>query len=133
MALPLVASNSIITEQQITLNIKAEKQSDIVQEKPGSLLLTGYLLIHVYTYTPGVGLHSYPGANISVKGGLYSYNGTTDGMGDCLFIVHTNLFRAKIYFIKVNIHPQDRLLTRRNSILIGPRQIVYREFLFIVV
>jgi hypothetical protein len=132
MVLPLITSNSVLAEQQTALNTNVEKQGDIVQEKPESLLLTGYLLIHVYTYSPGVGFQPYHGANISVKGGLYSYNGTTDDMGDFLFNVHTNLFRAKIYFIKVSILPQDRLLTRRSSILIGLRQIVYKEFLFIV-
>jgi hypothetical protein len=132
MALPIVSSNSVFTEKHTIQNIDVEKQGSITDEKPVILLLTGYLLIHVDTWSPGVGIHSYPGANITVKGFLYSYNGTTDETGDCLFKIHTNLFRTKVYFIKVSIYPQDRVLTKRESILIGPRQIVYKQFLFIV-
>lgn len=105
------------------------------QEGKGSLdspLFAGYLLIHVYTYTAGVGFEPYEGANITVKGFLYSYTGQTDETGDCLFKVHTNLFRQKKYFVKVSISPDDWLHTKRISFFIQPRQILYKEFLFIV-
>lgn len=96
-----------------------------------SPLFTGYLLIHVYTYTTGAGFEPYEGANITVKGFLNSYTGQTDENGDCLFQVHTNLFRSKKYFVKVSISPDDWLHTKRISFFIQPRQILYKEFLFI--
>ena len=112
--IPVVTSNSNITEQ------------------PESIAGMGYLLIHVFTYTPGSGFHPYQGANISIRGFLYSYNGTTDEDGDCFFTVHTKLFKAKIYFVKVSIDSQDRLVTKRDFIYMLPRQIEYKEFLFLV-
>ena len=132
MVIPVVSSNSNVKEQQSVHDKEIELQDCLVQEKPAAMLVTGYLLIHVYTYTPGAGFHPYPGANISVRGFLYSYNGSTDEMGDCLLKVHTNLFRAKTYFVKVSILSHDRLVTKRYSIFIEPRQIIYKEFLFIV-
>ena len=112
--LPVVVSNSNITKQ------------------PERVAGMGYLVIHVYTYTPGSGFHPYQGANISIRGFLYSYNGTTDADGDCFFTVHTRLFKAKIYFVKVSIDSQDRLVTKRDFIYILPRQIEEKEFLFLV-
>lgn len=112
--LPVVASINTVTEQ------------------PENIAGMGYLIIHVFTYTPGSGFHPYQGANISIRGLLYSYNGTTDTNGDCFFNVHTKLFRAKIYFVKVSIDVQDRLVTRRDFISVLPREIEYKEFLFVV-
>lgn len=97
-----------------------------------SPLFTGYLLFHVFTYTPGVGIHPFQGANITVRGFFYSYSGQTDESGDCLFKVHTNLLRMKKYVVKVSIPPGDWLHTKRISLLIEPREIIYRDFLFIV-
>ncbi len=132
MVLPVVSSLSLVSEQQPLTTSAVEKQNCDAQEKPVPVVLTGYLLIHVSVYTPGEGLHPYAGANISVKGLFFSYNGQTDEQGDCLFQVHTKLLRAKLYFIKVSIPPGDLLHTKINSIYIQSRQIVYKDFLFIV-
>jgi hypothetical protein len=110
---PIVASNSTTSGQQ------------------ESILGKGYLLIHVFSFTPGSGFHPYQGANISVRGFLYSYNGTTDEYGDCLFTVFTKLFRAKIYFIKITIDLLDRVVTRRDIVYMSLREIEYKEYLFI--
>ena len=110
---PIVASNSTTSGQQ------------------ESILGKGYLLIHVFSFTPGSGFHPYQGANISVRGFLYSYNGTTDEYGDCLFTVFTKLFRAKIYFIKITIDLPDRVVTRRDVVYMSLREIEYKEYLFI--
>jgi hypothetical protein len=131
MVLPVVSSYSVVSERQPFMASSVEKQDSGVQEKPVPMVLTGYLLAHVSVYTPGEGLHPYAGANISVKGLFFSYNGETDERGDCLFQVHSKLFRAKLYFIKVSIPPGDWLHTKINSIHIQPHQIVYKDFLFI--
>jgi hypothetical protein len=132
MVLPAVSSYSTVSEQQPSLASAVEKKNSDVKENPVPAVLTGFLLIHVSAYTPGQGLHPYMGANISVKGLFFSYNGQTDERGDCLFQVHSKLFRAKLYFIKVSIPPEDWLHTKINSIYIEPRQVVYKDFLFIV-
>lgn len=132
MILPVVSSYSLVSEQQSFVSSGIEKHSFNVQEKPVPAEMTAYLLIHVSVYTPGEGLHPYNGANISVRGFLFRYSGQTDDQGDCLFQVHTNLFRAKRYFIKVSIPPEDWLHTKINSLYIQPRQIVLKDFLFIV-
>jgi hypothetical protein len=132
MILPVVSSYRVVSEQKSSTTSAGEKQQCEVKEKPARVVLTGYLLIHVSVYTPGEGLHPYAGANISVKGLFFSYNGQTDEQGDCLFQVHTKLIRAKLYFIKVSIPPGDLLHTKINSIHIQSRQIVYKDFLFIV-
>jgi len=132
MILPVVSSYSLVSEKQSFVISGIEKQNSNVQEKPASAEITGYLLIHVSAYTPGEGLHPFMGANISVRGFLFRYSGITDERGDCLFQVHTKLFRAKRYFIKVSIPPEDWLHTKINSIYIQPRQIVYKDFLFVV-
>ncbi len=131
-ALPVVSSSSTIAEVQTVQKTEAEKNICEVQETPESAEMTGYLLIHVYTWFPLKGFHPYPAANISVKGFFYSYNGTTDENGDCLLRLHTNLLRAKMYFIKVSIIKNDRVVTRRTSIFIEPRDIIYKEFMFIM-
>lgn len=132
MVLPVVSSYSVESEQQAFMASAVEKQNSAAKEKPVPAELTGYLLIHVSVYTPGEGLHPYMGANISVRGFLFRYSGVTDERGDCLFQVHAKLFRAKRYFIKVSIPPEDWLHTKINSIYIQPRQIVYKDFLFVV-
>ncbi|HWR27757.1 MAG TPA: hypothetical protein VN377_04905 [Candidatus Thermoplasmatota archaeon] len=132
MILPVVTSYCVVSERQPFMARVSEKQDSDVQEKPVPMELIGYLLIHVSVYTPGEGLHPYVGANISVKGFFFSYNGQTDERGDCLFQVHTKLFRAKLYFIKVSIPPGDWLHKKLNSIYIQPQQIVYKDFLFVV-
>jgi len=131
LVLPVVSSLSVVSEQQPLTTSAVEKQNCDVQEKSVPVVLTGYLLIHVSVYTPGQGLHPYAGANISVKGLFFSYNGQTDEQGDCLFQVHTKLLRAKLYFIKVSIPPGDLLHTKINSIYVQSRQIMYKDFLFI--
>ena len=131
MVLPVVSSGNVISERQPFMVSAVEKQDSNIQEKPMPLGLIGYLLIHVSVYTPGEGLHPYEGANISVKGLFFSYTGQTDERGDCLFQVHTKLFRAKLYFIKVSIPPGDWLHKKINSIYIQPQQIVYKDFLFV--
>jgi hypothetical protein len=131
LALPVVSSLRVVSEQQPLTTSAVETQNCDVQEKPVPVVLTGYLLIHVSVYTPGQGLHPYAGANISVKGLFFSYNGQTDAQGDCLFQVHTKLLRAKLYFIKVSIPPGDLLHTKINSLYVQSRQIVYKDFLFI--
>lgn len=132
LATPSSSAYNTFKEQPILGNIDAEKQGCMEQEKPEAMLGKGYLLMHVFTYTPGTGFHAYAGATVNVRGFLYSYNGTTDEDGDCLFNVHTDLLRAKLYFVKVSIFSQDRLVTKRTSIFIQPRQILYKEFLFVV-
>lgn len=127
--LPVGSAINTHTEDQILTN---RVDTEEVKDSLDPPLFTGYLLIHVYTYTPGVGFEPYEGANITVKGFLYSYNGQTDEAGDCLFKVHTNLFRPKKYHVKVSIAPDDWLHTKRISFFIQPRQILYKEFLFIV-
>lgn len=132
LVLPIISANSTFKQQPTVQNIGAKKQGCMVQEKPEAIVGKGYLLIHVFTYTPGIGIKPYQGATVNVRGFLYSYNGTTDEWGDCLFNVHTKLFRAKLYFIKVSILSHDREVTRRNSIYIQTRQLLYKEFLFVV-
>jgi hypothetical protein len=132
MVLPAVSSSSVVSEKQPLIVSGVETQQYDVQEKPVPAELTGYLLIHASVYTPGEGLHPYMGANISVRGLFFSYSGQTDERGDCLFQVHSKLFRAKLYFIKVSISPEDWLHTKINSIYIQPGQIVYKDFLFVV-
>lgn len=130
MVLPVgSALNAQIEEHSLTSRVDTQEDKGGALDSP---LLTGYLLIHVYTYTAGAGFEPYEGANITVKGFLYSYTGQTDENGDCLFKVHTNLFRPKKYFVKVSIAPDDWLHTKRISFFIQPRQILYKEFLFIV-
>lgn len=130
--LPAFTSYSLAREQHPLYDSELSKQKFIIQEDPVSTEITGYLLVHVSAYTPGEGLRPYTGANISVRGFFFSYSGETDEQGDCLFQIHTRLFRAKLYFIKVSIPPNDWLHTKINSIYIEPREIVYRDFLFIV-
>jgi hypothetical protein len=122
------ALNTSLEEQSITGHVDTSEVNGSFDPP----LFTGYLLIHVYTYTAGVGFEPYEGANVTVKGFLYSYTGQTDENGDYLFNVHTNLFRPKKYFVKVSISPDDWLHTKRISFFIQPRQILYKEFLFIV-
>jgi hypothetical protein len=132
MVLPVASAYSLVAEQQPLMSSGVETQDSNVQEEPVPAEITGYLLIHVSVYTPGEGLHPYMGANISVKGFFFSYSGKTDEQGDCLFQVHTHLLRVKRYFIKVSIPPEDWLHTKINSLFIQRGQIVYRDFLFIV-
>ncbi|MCU0850414.1 MAG: hypothetical protein MUC80_03955 [Candidatus Thermoplasmatota archaeon] len=102
------------------------------EESATPVELKGYLLIHVSVYTPGEGLHPYMGANISVKGFFHKYTGQTDERGDCLFQLHSRLFRPKLYFIKVSIPPADLLHTKINSMYMQTGQIVYRDYLFVI-
>lgn len=120
LVLPLVSASGIPPEEKSN------------EDPVAPLELTGYLLIHVSVYTPGEGLHPYMGANISVKGLFHKYNGQTDERGDCLFQLHSRLFRPKLYFIKVSIPPADLLHTKINSMYMQTGQIVYRDYLFVV-
>ncbi len=92
----------------------------------------GYLLVHVLAFTPGTGFHPYKGAVVTVKGFLYSYNGTTDENGDILFSVQTKLFRPKVYFVKASVMSNNRTVSRINTVMIHWQQIVYKDFLFLV-
>lgn len=132
MVLPMASSYCLVTERQPFVASGFEKQLYEAKEKSVPSKISGYLLIHVSVYTPGEGVHPYEGANISVRGLLRSYQGTTDERGDCLFHVYTHLFRAKRYVMKVSIAPDDWLHTKINSLFIEPREIVYKDFLFIV-
>jgi len=127
---PAVSSSSLVSEQQGVMT--STDEYFVYQEKPISSVLTGYLLIHVSVYAPGEGLHPYVGANISVKGLFYKYTGQTDERGDCLFQLHTKLFRPKLYFIKVSIPPENWLHTKINSVYLQSGQVVYKDFLFVV-
>ena len=120
LVLPLVSASGMPLDQKSNENSVAP------------LELTGYLLIHVSVYTPGERLHPYMGANISVKGFFHKYTGQTDERGDCLFQLHSRLFRPKLYFIKVSIPPADLLHTKINSMYMQTGQIVYRDYLFVV-
>jgi hypothetical protein len=120
MVLPVVSVSGIDVNQKSS------------EESTTPLELTGYLLLHVSVYTPGEGLHPFLGANITVKGLFYKYAGQTDERGDCLFQLHSRLFRPKLYFIKVSIPPEDWLHTKINSMYIQAGQIVYRDYLFVV-
>ncbi len=119
MVLPVVSVYGMVPEQKTT------------EDSSAPLELTGYLLIHVSAYTPGQGLHPYMGANISVKGLFHQYSGQTDDRGDCLFQLHSRLFRPKLYFIKVTIPPADLLHTKFNTMYMQTGQIVYRDYLFV--
>ncbi|MCX6662194.1 MAG: hypothetical protein NTY91_06555 [Euryarchaeota archaeon] len=132
MVLPVVSSYRVVSEQKSSTTSAVEKQISDIQEESLPTVLTGYLLIHVSVYTPGEGMHPYEGANISVKGFFFSYSGQTDERGDYLFQVHTKLFRAKLYIIKVSIPPEDWLHKKINSLYIQSGQIVYKDFLFVV-
>jgi len=130
--LPVVSSSTTITEPRAVQKTDVEKIISQVEEKPAPAELTGYLLVHVIGWQLGSGFQPYPGANVSARGFLYSYNGTTDENGDCLLRLHANLLRTKMYFLKVSIVSNERVVTRRTSIFIGPRDIVYKEFLFLI-
>lgn len=132
VTLPVLSSAAAEKEQQLVRFANSELHNDEATGTFDSPLLTGYILINVMTWTPGVGIHPYEGANISVKGLFYSYSGETDESGDCLFKVRTNLFRPKNYHMKVSIPPGNWFHTRRTSFFIMPRQIAFKEFLFIV-
>jgi hypothetical protein len=132
MILPAVSSSSLVSEQQGVMTSTTVNENFVEQEKPMPSMLTGYLLIHVSVYTPGEGLHPYVGANISVNGLFYKYTGQTDERGDCLFQLHTKLFRPKLYFIKVSIPPENWLHTKINSVYLQSGQVVYKDFLFVV-
>ncbi|MBN1860890.1 MAG: hypothetical protein JW840_05460 [Candidatus Thermoplasmatota archaeon] len=132
LVLPSISAISTSTEQGFVQDAVTSMQIQGEQESLDSPLFTGYLLFQVLTYTPGIGIRPYAGANITVKGFFYSYSGQTDESGDCLFKVHTNLIRMKKYFIKVSIPPGDWLHTKRISLLLEPREIYYKDFLFIV-
>lgn len=113
VVVPVVTSRSITTENQ------------------EAVLGSGYLLIHVFSFTLGSGFQPQVGANISLRSFRYSYNGTTDEYGDCLFTVHTNLLRAKIYFVKITLDLEDRVVTKRDFVYMHSRDIEYREYLII--
>jgi len=132
MMLPMATSYPVVSPQQSTLISATDTQSFNEHETPMPLELTGYLLIHVSVYTPGEGLHPYTGANITIKGLFYQYTGQTDDKGDCLFQLHSKLFRPKLYFIKVTIPPGNWMHTKINSLYIQTGQIVYRDYLFVV-
>jgi hypothetical protein len=132
VGLPLVSSEHLVTNQQVLVSSLDDSASYDVAELSNPVEIIGYLLIHVSVYTPGEGLQPYTGANISVKGLFYKYNGQTDEQGDCLFQLHTRIFRSKLYFIKVSIPPDDLLHTKLNTLYIQSRQIVYRDYLFVV-
>ncbi len=131
VCLPVVSSDSLMMKQTSHALPGDELSLSDNQVTSSAPVLTGYLLIHVSVYTPGQGMHPFVGANISVKGLFYKYNGQTDDQGDCLFQLHTKLFRTKLYFIKVSILPGDLLHTKINSLYIQSRQVVYKDFLFI--
>jgi hypothetical protein len=132
MVLPAAPTLAIPTKQQLSQDCEVAPAIDSKQATLDSPLFTGYILISVYTYTPGLGIRPYQGANITIRGLFYRYSGETDETGDCLFKVHTNLFRTKKYFVRVSIPPGDWLHTKRISFYLEPRQIVYKEFLFVV-
>lgn len=132
MVLPVTSANLLVVDQQPLMRSGGEHQQCVVHEQSAPEMITGYLLVHVSVYILGKGLRPYAGANITMKGFFFSYSGTTDEQGDCLFQVHTHLFRGKRYVIKVSIAPEDWLHTKINSLIIEPREIVYKDFLFIV-
>ena len=132
LVFPSISVISISTGEEMVQDAITSVDNKGEQESLESPLFTGYLLFQVLTYSPGVGIRPYAGANITVRGLFYSYSGQTDESGDCLFKVHTNLIRMKKYFIKVSIPPGDWLHTKRISLLLEPREIYYKDFLFIV-
>ena len=132
LILPSISVISISTGERVVMHTITSMKNKGEQESLESPLFTGYLLFQVLTFTPGVGIRPYAGANITVKGLFFTYSGQTDESGDCLFKVHTNLIRMKKYFIKVSIPPGDWLHTKRISLLLEPREIYYKDFLFIV-
>lgn len=132
LALPVTSIAAPYHELQPLFQSTTQPPNDDGQGTLDSPWFTGYLLIRVLTYSPGEGIHPYERANITVRGLFYSYNGQTDETGDCLFKLHTNLFRPKKYFVRVSIPPDDWFHTKRVTFFIEPRQIIYREFLFVV-
>ena len=131
--IPSISALNMPKEQSTIRHTEvSEKQESNIQKNPEQTLSTGYLFIHVFAFTPGIGIYSYKGAVVKVISFLYSYNGTTDDNGDIVFTVHTKLFRPKIYLVKVSVISNDRLVSKINSIFIERKQIVYKEFLFVV-
>jgi hypothetical protein len=131
MISPVVSSYSLVADQQPLFDQSSDTQQLEVQETLAPAGFSGFLLIQVMMYSVDDGLHPYEGANISVRGLFYSYKGQTDENGTCLFQVHTHLFRAKRYFVKVTIEPKDWKHTRFTSINMEPWEIYYRQFLFL--
>ena len=129
---PAISASVVLKEQSVVHKVAIEKQGRLPSEKPEAMLGVGYLLVHVFAFTRGMGFYSYQGAFVTVKGFLYSYNGTTDENGDIVFTVQTKLFRPKLYFITVIAQANNRTMTRMSSIFIERKQIVYKEFLFLI-
>lgn len=132
LMLPIAPIAAIETDNPSTQMSLDNFQNYAKEETLDSPLRMGYILIHVAAFTPGNGIRPYQGANISVRGLFYSYTGETDESGDCLLKVHTNLFRPIHYRVKVSIPPGDWLHTKRISFFMQPREVVYKQFLFIV-
>jgi hypothetical protein len=128
--LPIGGAASSLQDQSM-LQMSSEKSEEPDQVFFDSPLFSGYLLIHVYTYSPGASIEPCVGANVTARGFLQSYQGETDDSGDCLLQMQTYLFRAKRYVVKVSIEPGDWLHSRRITVLLQPRQILFKEFLFI--
>lgn len=124
------APSDCISAKSQTSTTSGPETLDHNTQKP--MGMTGYLLVHVSVYTPGKGIRPYAGANVTMKGLFFSYQGTTDEQGDCLLQVHTHLLRGKRYIVKVSIPPANLLHTKINSLVIEPTEIVYKDFLFIV-
>lgn len=133
LIIPVISALDLPKERlMFTGAVDNEKQDLVLRANPKPEIVIGYLLIHVFAFTPGMGVYSYKGAVVNVKGFLYSYNGTTDDNGEILFSVHSNLFRPKIYFVKISIFSNDRLVSKINSVLIHWQQVVYKDFLFVI-
>lgn|GEM_PF-1405928 len=132
VCLPIAASDCFIPKPEAVLPVGTTTQHCDIRRISKSTEITAYLLIHVSLYTLGKGIRPYEGANISVRGLFFSYLGTTNDQGDCLFQVHTHLLRGKRYVVKVSIPPADWLHTKINTLILKPRGIIYKDFLFIV-
>ena len=121
---PAMSASTFVKEQSANHKIAVEK--------PETTLGFGYLLVHVFAFTRGMGFYPYQGAFVTVKGFLNSYNGTTDENGDIVFMVQTKLFRPKLYFITVIVNASNRQMTRMSSVFVEWKQIVYKDFLFLI-
>jgi hypothetical protein len=128
---PLVSAVQSIQGQSTLLKPSLEQQSLAIDEKQGSSIRNGYLLLLVFKYTPGQGVSPYAGANITARSLLHHYNGTTDNNGVCVIKMQAPLLREKLFFIKVTIVSGDRTVSRIAFMPMRAFHIAYKVFLFL--
>lgn len=129
---PLVSAIETFEGQPTILQKDIKEQRIALNEKQPSSLGNGYLLFLVFAFTPRQGISPYKGANVTAKSLFHSYNGTTDANGVCIFKVQAPLLREKLFFLKVSIISNNRVISRIAFIHMKALQISYKTFLFLV-